>query len=117
MCKQNLKLHHIFYDYEGIQKLLPGCALLWDGKSVQIDRWYSLSFHPQTSVTEKDWTCKIYVRQRGGNDKEFKRLLNEFCDTIELENFEIPGKDAGVSWIRISDRYFDDDIGLNLFKF
>ncbi len=45
--------------YEGVQKLLPGCVLLWDGKSVQIDRWYSLSFHPELSVPEKEWVCQI----------------------------------------------------------
>ena len=60
-------------------------------------------------IMSKDWTCKIYAKQHGANDKEFQRLLNEFCDTIELENFEIPGKDAGISWIKIDDRYFDDD--------
>ena len=55
--------------YEGILKLLPGCALLWDGKSVQIERWYSLSFHPETSVTEIEWTCKI--------DQTLQEILDE----------------------------------------
>ena len=45
--------------YEGIMKLMPGCTLVWDGKSVRIDRYYTLSFQPDLSVTEEEWIRRI----------------------------------------------------------
>ena len=45
--------------YEGIRKLMPGCSLLWNGTSVQIDRWYPLSFHPDPSASAEEWADRI----------------------------------------------------------
>ena len=45
--------------YKGIQKLMPGCSLIWDGESIQINRWYSPSFHPDMSLFEEEWASRI----------------------------------------------------------
>ena len=45
--------------YEGVLKLMPGCTLVWDGKAVQINRYYSLSFQPDLSSSEEEWIRRI----------------------------------------------------------
>ena len=45
--------------YEGIRKLMPGCSLLWDGTSIQIDRWYPLSFRPEPAPSAEEWADRI----------------------------------------------------------
>ena len=62
--------------YEGVFKLMPGCTLLWDGKSVRIERWYSLSFHPENTVPEEDWAQRI--------DGTLQEILDEDRSCFEL---------------------------------
>lgn len=62
--------------YEGIRKLMPGCMLTWDGKTVQISRWYSLSFCPDVSASEEEWIRRI--------DQTLQDILNEDRDCFDF---------------------------------
>ena len=55
--------------YKGIRKLLPGCTLTWDGRAVQIDRYFAPSFHPDESLSEEEWAQKI--------DQTLQAILND----------------------------------------
>ena len=55
--------------YKGISKLMPGYTLVWDGRSVRTDRWYTISFHPDQSVSEDEWMKRI--------DQTLQAILDE----------------------------------------
>ena len=55
--------------YKGIRKLMPGCRLIREGESIQIDRWYSPAFHPDMSLSEEEWASRI--------DQVLQDILNE----------------------------------------
>ena len=55
--------------YRGIRKLMPGCSLTWDGRTVQIDRYYAPSFHPDEGPSEEEWAQKI--------DRTLQTILND----------------------------------------
>ena len=55
--------------YAGIRKLPPGCMLIWNGTNVRINRWHTLFFHPNPTVSEKAWAEEI--------DRNLQEILNE----------------------------------------
>ena len=55
--------------YAGIRKLPPGCMLIWNGTNVRINRWHTLSFHPNPTVSEEAWAEEI--------DRNLQEILNE----------------------------------------
>ena len=55
--------------YKGIRKLMPGCSLTWDGRTVQIDRYYAPSFHPDEGPSAEEWAQKI--------DQTLQTILND----------------------------------------
>ena len=69
--------------YEGILKLMPGCTLVWDGRSVRIERYYSLSFRPDHASSEEEWIQKI--------DRTLADILSE-----DRSNFDFSG---GMSFL------------------
>ncbi len=64
--------------YEGIHKLMPGCTLIWDGKNVQIQHWFSPSFHPDLSLSEEEWIHKI--------DQTLQEILEEDRSCLDFTN-------------------------------
>lgn len=45
--------------YAGVRKLMPGCTLMWDGKTVRVDRYHRLSFEPDFTLSEEAWAERI----------------------------------------------------------
>lgn len=41
--------------FQGIRKLMPGCALTWDAGFCKVERYYRPAFHPEYGVSEQDW--------------------------------------------------------------
>ena len=45
--------------YEGVFKLPPGCVGVWDGKTVEISRYFTPTFEPNESKTADQWADEI----------------------------------------------------------
>ena len=70
--------------YKGIQKLMPGCVLVWDGSTVRIDRYDSLIFQPEFLPSEEEWTQRI--------DRTLQDILQE-----DRANYDFAGCTAFLS--------------------
>ncbi len=84
--------HYLFYGYpigeetmyEGIFKLLPGHYAEWDGKNVNIVRYWKPVFEPDSTKTAGEWAAEI--------EKTVDEILSE-----EREDTEIPYKESFLS--------------------
>lgn len=70
--------------YQNLYKLMPGHYAVWDGKSVEVVRYFMPDFKPDYSKSEDEWAAEI--------EKVVDEILSE-----EREDTEVPYKESFLS--------------------
>lgn len=70
--------------YEGVNKLMPGCYIEWDGKNAAVHRYFKPEFEPDNSKTADEWAAEI--------EKVVEEILGE-----EREDARLPYKESFLS--------------------
>ena len=107
----------------GVEKLMPGHLLLWRDGAVTLKRWFSMSYLPDNSVSEREWVERVRetfvqaVRRQMVSDVPVGVLLSGGLDSSSIlagVRRSCPGREINCYTARIHaddntrDRFVDD---------